>query len=241
MPDLRQTLRCLRSLQELDRDLYRIHDELRRLPQELGRKRGKLDLESARAAEIQRQLMQVKVRIKEIEDLTTSQRQRVRKLENQASESRGDAALLAAFQHEIRTLRRDIGEAEEEGLELVETAERLEAEKKDLAAAIGSLEQEFREYSQNVEREIQEAEARAQNLEQERERRAVDGVAAEVLDQYEKLLEAREGQAMAELEGRICQGCYVTVPSNIYVRLARSTELVLCPSCGRILYLPGEG
>ena len=72
MPDLRDTLRCLRGLQELDRDLYRIHDELRRLPQELDRKRGKIDAEAARLAELERQLMGVKVRIKEIDDLTTS-------------------------------------------------------------------------------------------------------------------------------------------------------------------------
>ena len=62
-------------------------------------------------------------------------------------------------------------------------------------------------------------------------------VAPGVLAEYEKLLDAREGQAMAELEGRICLGCYVTVPSNVYVRLARAVDLVICPSCGRILYL----
>ena len=45
---------------------------------------------------------------------------------------------------------------------------------------------------------------------------------------------------MAELEARVCQGCYVSAPSNIYVRLARRTELVFCPSCGRILYLRDE-
>ena len=59
-----------------------------------------------------------------------------------------------------------------------------------------------------------------------------------VLVEYEKLLEAREGQAMALLDGRVCQGCYVSVPSNLYVRLARGREMVNCPSCGRILYLP---
>lgn len=241
MPDLRETLRCLRGLQELDRDLYRIHDELRRLPAELERKRGKIDAEAVRLAELERQLMGVKVRVKEIDDLTTSQRQRVRKLENEANESRGDAALMAAFQHEIRTLKRDINEAEEEGLGLVETAERLTREKEELKNAVKELEREFAEYSGNVGREIEETKARAQSLEQERKRRQRDGVAPDVLGQYEKLLQSREGQAMAELDGRICQGCYVTVPNNIYVRLARSTELVLCPSCGRILYLPGEG
>ena len=48
MPELRQTLRILRSLQELDRDLFRLHDELKRFPQEVLRKREKLKGEQDR-------------------------------------------------------------------------------------------------------------------------------------------------------------------------------------------------
>jgi hypothetical protein len=145
-----------------------------------------------------------------------------------------------AFQHEIRTLRRDISEAEEEGLGLVEELDRLAKERDQLKAALGELERELETYRQNVERETQEARDRARSLEAERGRRIGGDLPQDVLGQYEKLLASREGQAMAELDGRVCQGCYVSVPSNIYVRLARSTELVPCPSCGRILYLPGE-
>ncbi len=237
---MRQTLRILRGLQELDRDLYRLHDELHRLPEELVRRRERLQGEAARLTEVERKLIEARVRVKEIEDLTTSQRQRVRKLENEANESRGDTALLVAFQHEIRTLRRDISEAEEEGLGLLEEVERLTRERDELKNALGELEREFSTYSQNIDRETREAQARARSLQEERGRRIGAELAPDVLGQYEKLLEAREGQAMAELDGRVCQGCYVSVPNNIYVRLARSTELVFCPSCGRILYLPGE-
>ncbi len=235
---MRQTLRTLRDLQELDRDLYRVRDELRRLPGELSRRRGQLEGEAGRLSELEHKLVQARVRVKEIEDMTTSQRQRVRKLENEANESRGDTALLVAFQHEIRTLRRDISEAEEEGLSLVEEAERLTRERDQLRAVLGAEERDFAAYSASIERESQEAESRARSLEHERARRIGSDLAPDVLGQYEKLLEAREGQAMAELDARICQGCFVSVPNNIYVRLARSTELVFCPSCGRILYLP---
>ena len=40
-----------------------------------------------------------------------------------------------------------------------------------------------------------------------------------------------------ELQNKVCQGCYISVPPNIYVRIARATEIVQCPSCDRILYL----
>ena len=240
MPDVRQTLAILRSLQEIDRDLFRLQDELRRFPQEVMRKREKLRAESDRLAELEKRLTEAKVRLKEIEDMTTSQRQRVRKLEHEAGESRADAALLVAFQHEIRTLKRDIGEAEEEGLGLVGEIEKLTAERATLQASVGEMEKEFALYASNVDREAKATMDRAQAMERERATRGSSQLSPDVLGQYEKLLASREGQAMAELDGRVCQGCYVSVPNNIYVRLARRTELVPCPSCGRILDLRDE-
>ena len=42
--------------------------------------------------------------------------------------------------------------------------------------------------------------------------------------------------SLAELGDGLCEGCFVNLPKNIVVRLARGTELVQCPSCDRILY-----
>jgi len=241
MPDLRQTLAILRGLQDLDRDLYRLQDELRRFPQEVTRKREKLRVETERLAEAEKKLTESRVRLKEIEDLTTSQRQRVRKLEHEAGEARGtDAALHVAFQHEIRTLKRDIGEAEEEGLTLLAEIEKQTAERVALQAAVAELEKEFAQYSASIDKEAKATMDRAAAMERERKKRGTSELAPDVLGQYEKLLASREGQAIAELDGRVCQGCYVSVPNNIYVRLARRTELVFCPSCGRILFLREE-
>ena len=234
---MRETLQLLRGLQELDKDLYRIKDELRRLPEERVRRRARIDAEKERLAELDRKIAEVRARVKEIEDMTTTQRQRLRKLENEIA-STADTALVVAYQHEIRTLRRDVSEAEEEGLSLVDAADKVEEERDALRAGIEALESEFSEYSSNVDSELEQAEVKRRGLDEERQSRMSGGVEPSVLDQYEKLLDAREGQAIAVLEGRVCQGCNVSVPSNIYVRLARGVDLVLCPSCGRILYLP---
>jgi predicted nucleic acid-binding Zn-ribbon protein len=237
MPDLRQTLKLLQGLQELDRDLYKLQEELRRFPQEVMRKREKLQGEAAKLAEVEKKHTDARVRLKEIEDLTTTQRIRVRKLEHEAGEARADAALHVAFQHEIRTLKRDIGEAEEEGLALMEQIEKLKAEKELLATAQAGHEKEFGAYHANVDAESKGTMDKAATLEAERKKRLSKDLPPDIQSHYEKLLASREGQALAELDGRVCTGCHVSVPNNIYVRLARATELVFCPSCGRILYL----
>ncbi len=234
---MQETLQLLRDLQGLDEDLYHVKDELRRLPIERDKRRGKIDFERERLAELERAIHESKARIKEIEDMTTSQRQRLRKLENEVNGT-ADQALIAAYQHEMRSLKRDISEAEEEGLALVEANDKQVADADALRAGIEGLDVEFAEYNANIESEMRLAEERRQTLASERDTRMSGQVERSILVKYEKLLDAREGQAMAMLDGKVCQGCFVNVPSNIYVQLARGIDLVLCPSCGRILYLP---
>ena len=235
---MQETIRILRDLQDLDEDLHRVKDELRRLPLERDKKRTTIAGEEGKRDERLREIHELETRIKEINDATTMQRQRIRKLENEAGQT-ADQALIAAFQHEVRSLRRDVSEAESEGLGLVEQVDALKKQIAEIEGRIASQEEDFSAFDDNVNKEIAAAEARRAELESERAKRMGGGAMdANVVDLYEKLLDAREGQAISALEGRICQGCFVEVPSNTYVRLARGLEIVECPSCGRILYLP---
>lgn len=233
---MQDTIRALRALQELDTDIYRLQAALRRLPEERARRRKELDGQVARLEAQQKISRELRAKIKEIEDLTSKERQRIRKLENEAATSRGDVALLAAFQHEIKTLKRDISGAEEQGLELVAQAETAEAECKAQRAALEESEKVFAEFVQNVERETAEARGELERLQAARRQRMAKDLAPESLALYERLLLAREGVALAHLDGRICQACFMEVPTNLYVRVARGSQLTQCPSCDRILF-----
>jgi predicted nucleic acid-binding Zn-ribbon protein len=235
---MQETLRALRTLQEIDQQIFRVREELRRLPAERAQRQAQIEVQKAARGVVATSARELRFRIHEIEDMTTLQRQRMRKVENQASSTRTDMALLAAFQHEIRTLKRDISSSEEEGLTLVEQADAAEADLARIDGEIESAEAVFREFSANVERELVEARASLERLESERaSRHGGDRIEPEALNLYERLLEAREGVALAELDGRICQMCYMEVTPNQYVRVVRGTEVVQCPSCDRILFL----
>jgi predicted nucleic acid-binding Zn-ribbon protein len=235
---MRETIQLLRGIQSLDRELFQVRSELKRLPDERSRRGARLGELQHQSAELDRALANLRARIKEIEDATTSQRQRIRKLEGECATARADTALIVAYQHEMRTLRREIGDAEEEGLGLVEQSDALTKQRAELAEQIAQEKAEFAEYDANVETELTAARAKEAELAKRREKALhAEGLVQEVLQQYEKLLEAREGEALALLDQKTCMGCHTTVPSNVYVRLARGAELVTCPSCTRILYL----
>ncbi len=234
---MQDTIKALRALQELDQEIYRLREELRRLPEERATRRAQIDALIARRTETQRRAAEIKTKVKEIEDLTTIQRQRIRKVEHEAANSRGDMALLAAYQHQVRSLKKDIAQAEEEGLMLVGEGETVQAESARLAAEIEQAEKVFAEFDRNVAQEMSVARIKLAELEAQRATRMSSRIEPENFALYEKLLASREGVALAELESRICQACYMEVPVNLYVRVARGTQLVQCPSCDRIFYV----
>lgn len=233
---MQASLQALLHLQEVDRDIFRVQEELKRLPIERQARKSEIDRRLVHLRELKHQAQELRVRVKEIEDQTTVQRQRVRKIESEAASSRQDMALLAAYQHEIRTLKRDINGSEEEGLALVEKVEGIEKQAAALEAEIDAEQKLFVEFSANVDRELAQAQAGLTKLTSERGKRRSKELTPEALALYTRLLKAREGNAMAELQGRICQACFMEIPTNMIVRVARGTEIVQCPSCDRILF-----
>ncbi|MFT5051483.1 MAG: putative nucleic acid-binding Zn-ribbon protein [Chlamydiales bacterium] len=233
---MQDTLQALLGLQETDRKIFRVEAEVKRLPLELEKRQAEFG-EAAQALDRRNvELREVRGRIKEIEDITVQQRQRIRKLEGEATGNRIDAAMLAAYEHEIRTLKRTVSRAEEDGLVMVGESEDLEKDIETRSAALEETRTVFAEFQANVESELADAGTRLTDLRAVLAEGRSSAVSAEHLALYRRILGMREGEAMAPLSGQICQACFVEIPKNVAVRLARGVELVQCPSCHRILY-----
>jgi uncharacterized protein len=229
------TLQALLGLQQIDRKLYKVESELRRLPEELSRREADLAKLAARRDELRARVAVLRAESKEIEDYTTGMRQRQRKLENESNKPKVDAALLASFEHEIRSLKRNISQAEDDALRKMGNADEVDTEIAELEVRMEKEQEIFTEFRANVEKELAEAETKRAELATQREAASADGVPPEALNLYKRLLETREGEALAELADGHCQTCFVQIPRNLGVRLARG-ETVQCPTCTRILY-----
>jgi predicted nucleic acid-binding Zn-ribbon protein len=70
---------------------------------------------------------------------------------------------------------------------------------------------------------------------EERREEAAASVDQRSLAIYEELRGLKGGRAVALLTGGMCQGCRVTIPSGKVQQARKSTELVICSNCGRIL------
>lgn len=233
---MRDVIRSLLDLQEVDRDLHRVLEELKRLPAERGARQAELTRLASAAGEKKLAAKNVRVRIKEHEDAAVAGRQRIRKLENDMAQARADAQLHAFFEHQIKSLKKEVSTSEDDGLKLLEQVELLDREAADLQLKHDAELKVFELFAANIAREVEAAEAKRAKLEAERAKRMKGDIAPEVLQDYERLLRSRGGIALAQLDGRQCQACFMDMPTNMTVRVARGAELVRCPSCDRILY-----
>ncbi len=58
----------------------------------------------------------------------------------------------------------------------------------------------------------------------------------ELLKKYETIKGKRNGLAVVLVWKEVCGGCHMNIPPQLYIELQRSTDLLSCPNCNRIIY-----
>ena len=56
-----------------------------------------------------------------------------------------------------------------------------------------------------------------------------------LLKEYELLRKEKGGKAIIEVDGSICLGCYLDLPSDVIYQLEKNRKMIICPNCNRIL------
>ena len=63
----------------------------------------------------------------------------------------------------------------------------------------------------------------------------------QILGHYDRLM-ARGKKGIVPVRGQACSGCHMRLPIGVVSTLMKATDIQLCDSCGRYLYLAeGEG
>jgi len=143
---------------------------------------------------------------------------------------------LASLQDEVQYLKRKKGELEDQVLETMIEVEESEANVTEQRERLARLEKEWQETQARLSAEQNELISRLSQLKTKRAnlQKTID---AGDLALYEDLRRRKHGQAVALLEGELCQACRVTLPSSKAQQARQGEKLTLCGSCERILYV----
>jgi predicted nucleic acid-binding Zn-ribbon protein len=122
--------------------------------------------------------------------------------------------------------------------EILESLEQLD----ELTATIAKAEQDFAKAKEEAAKTRARVNDQQQNLETELARVLTELTEAEknlpidIKTEYQRITKARGEDAMAQVEGECCGGCFQMITANMEADL-RLEKAVFCKSCGCLLYL----
>jgi predicted nucleic acid-binding Zn-ribbon protein len=231
---LREKLKALEELQQIDLELGEVRARLALLPA----RRARLDegIAAARKAydEEKARLEANERERRQIESLLGMERDKVKKWEGRLGEIRTP--------REYAALSREIDIARKTNDSQSEQVKALAAAAVELARVVDEKGELLSEREMAAQGELAEID-KARSGEEERiaaleARRSESAQAVDpgLLGKYENIKKRRAGVAVAPVVGMTCKGCHRNIPPQLAITLQRANSIETCPNCHRIIY-----
>jgi len=224
------------ALQELDTILDRVQKEHDKAETELksGNLVSTLETELERDAELLQE---------------TELQQRATKLEAESQKERSETLNSQLYGGEVtnprdlETLEREASNvlqlvAQQESV-LAEFTEKIEAaqtKKSELEDQLGEAKAAWKVRQAELQGSLKELKLEKAGFEGQRSK-LTDDLDPSSIQRYEVLRKSKGGLAVARVERGLCQGCKMSLPTHQQQRVRAGSQVVLCSSCGRMLFL----
>ncbi len=143
---------------------------------------------------------------------------------------------LESLQSSIESMRRHKGTIDDRSVEALMKVEELNGSLDMQQHKLSSMEEDWQTRQQAIDEELQQRKKEFVYLKRLREQ-TVEKLSSTELEQYEHLRRRKNGIAVAQLDGDVCNACHMQVPRSVISEAGRSnSSLTFCPGCGRILY-----
>jgi predicted nucleic acid-binding Zn-ribbon protein len=230
LPDIENLLR----LQEADKEVRRLQDEIAELPKRVAAIEQQLAGTRAQLEKAQAAAKADEAARRKHETSITDLRSRISKYRDQSLDVKTNDQYKALL-HEIQFAEKEIASTEDKILELMVDADTranevksAQAELKAEAAEIEKEKEQARQRTAEDEKLLAEWRTKSNQL------RA--GIDADLLRHYERVSKFR-GTGISEVRDHKCMACQVMLRPQTYNEVRSGQQTVFCDSCQRVLYL----
>lgn len=151
-----------------------------------------------------------------------------------------------SFLIEINNQKLDRGRIEEQAVQKLNDVEELQKLQAEQAETVAAEKQRAEQLEAEIDQKTRQLQAEIARLEPLREE-AASKVSPKALTIFDRLADNYDGEAMAAVghiegrtEGYFCTVCNMELVVDVYNRLMTRDEVLTCPGCGRMLYVPED-
>ena len=231
---LREKLKALEELQQIDLEMNEIQGDLAVLPARRAEVEGAVGVARKAWEQEQARLDANERERRQLESLLAMERDKVKKWEGRLGEIRTPRE-YAALSREI-----DIAKKTNDGQS--EQVRELTAQAAEIHKALDAKEEELSEREAGAQAAVEEIDKKKAAADEKlraldaRRAEAVKQVDPGLLAKYENIKRRRAGVAVAPVVGMTCKGCHRNVPPQLAITLQKANSIETCPNCHRIIY-----
>ena len=232
---MKDMLDRLVHLQETDEKIVAFQREEEQIPRELQERERSVGLLEEEQSQIRATLEELE---KQISGLT------IELDEVKEHQRRCQARALAVkTQREYQAVQRESDIAKKRRGELEGQIKEFLEEKKVIEESYLEVESRVGDQAQTLEKDRSDADSRLKKIQGEREdlekTREVEASLIDpvLLGKYQKVFERYRGKGVVRVSGGVCNGCFMTIPPQLYNQVLAQGGVHQCPNCGRIIYV----
>jgi len=178
----------------------------------------------------------LQIKLKRIElDLTEKSNKIKKHQEDLYGGKISDIKELKQIQKVIANYQKEKASIEEDVLDLMEEVEDLDKSISHLDEDLKVKEEEFKKRKEEMDLTSLVIKKSMDNLNIKRGEMLSKITDCRLLNEYELLRKEKGGKAIMEVDGSICPGCYLDLPSDVIYQLKKNRKIIICPNCSRIL------
>jgi predicted nucleic acid-binding Zn-ribbon protein len=226
------------------RELHRIHQQLSDLRERLERGPKQVRAREANVAKLEAELAKAQADSKAAK-VHADQKQLLLKSGETKIEDLRRKLNAANSNREYQALLEQIAADEmansvlaDEILEALEKVDEMQLQIKEAQEKVAKAKEELAKTQQTVRGQQSSLEEDVTRLESDLVR-AEASLPADFREAYNRVVKSKGSDAMAQVEGETCGGCFHRITANVYSSLIMG-RAVFCQSCGRLMYLPED-
>lgn len=227
-------LECLVELQKMDNEIAELEKSKASIPQQIQSGTARLKEKQGQLKKAEDELAELQTKRKDLEMDVATENDHIAKTKTKLSAVKTNKE-YSAILTEVDVVKEKISVLEDRELGLMEILEEKERDFPPLKALCKEEEENFKAYKLKKEAEAERTE---KELEAIRARRAelANTLEKNLLEQYGKVLKARGGLAVVNIQGSICQGCHQKILPQQVIDVKIGETINHCEQCSRILY-----
>ncbi len=235
-------LHSLVNLQTIEVQLRAVEQRLRKNQQSVRKQEHRIEQLQASLLAKREEIKMTRLQSSKLELDLKSRDEEIGKLRvalNAAKTNKDYSAILTR----INVDKADNAKLEDQILRLMTHVDGDQNTCREMESQIQTETQKLEEIRKQVDQRNQEIEAELNHLRSDYQK-ACGAVPAKELTIFKRLAERFDGEVLAEVNqpdtrrpDRQCGGCFMTIPLEVANALMSRDELIMCPSCGRILVL----